>query len=51
MFPVVKISVSNLEPDAKYMIFMDIVLADDNEYKFQDSEWVVTGKAEPVPES
>ena len=49
-FPVVKISVSNLEPDAKYMIFMDIVLADDNEYKFQDSEWVVTGRAEPVPE-
>ena len=50
MFPVVKISVSNLEPDAKYMIFMDIVLADDNEYMFQDSEWVVTGRAEPVPE-
>ena len=29
------------------MIFMDIVLA---EYNFQDSEWVVTGKVEPVPE-
>ena len=50
MFPIVKIRVSNLEPDAKYMIFMDIFLADDNESKFQDSEWVVTGKAKPVPE-
>lgn len=47
MFPVVKMSVSGLEPDAKYFIVMDMVAVDDNRYKFHDSEWVVTGKAEP----
>ena len=47
MFPVIKISVSGLEPDTKYIIVMDIVAVDDNRYKFHDSEWVVTGKAEP----
>ncbi len=48
MFPVVKMSVSGLEPDAKYFIVMDMVPVDDNRYKFHDSEWVVTGKAEPT---
>ena len=43
----IKISVSGLEPDTKYIIVMDIVAIDDNRYKFHDSEWVVTGKAEP----
>ena len=47
MFPVIKMSVSGLEPDTKYIIVMDIVATDDNRYKFHDSEWVVTGKAEP----
>ena len=47
MFPVIKISVANLEPEAKYIITMDIVPVADNRYKFHDSEWVVTGKAEP----
>ena len=47
MFPVIKMSVSGLEPDTKYIIVMDIVALDDNRYKFHDSEWVVTGKAEP----
>lgn len=48
MFPVVKISVSGLEPDDKYAIVMDIIPVGDNRYKFHDSEWVVTGKAEPM---
>ena len=47
MFPVIKISVANLEPEAKYIITMDIVPVADNMYKFHNSEWVVTGKAEP----
>lgn len=47
MFPVIKMSVSGLEPDTKYIVVMDIVAIDDNRYKFHDSEWVVTGKAEP----
>jgi hypothetical protein len=47
MFPVIKMSVSGLEANTKYIIVMDIVAIDDNRYKFHDSEWVVTGKAEP----
>ena len=48
MFPVIKISVANLEPETKYIVAMDIVPVADNRYKFHDSEWVVTGKAEPT---
>ena len=48
MFPVVKVSISGLEPDALYAVVMDIVQVGDNRYKFHDSEWVVTGKAEPM---
>ncbi|CAF0882995.1 unnamed protein product [Brachionus calyciflorus] len=47
MFPTFKISISGLEPEAKYILLMDIVPADDNRYKYNNSEWNVTGKAEP----
>lgn len=47
MFPTFKISISGLEPHAKYILLMDIVPADDNRYKYNSSEWNVTGKAEP----
>ena len=47
MFPTFKISISGLEPQAKYILLMDIVPADDNRYKYNNSEWNVTGKAEP----
>lgn len=47
MFPVIKISVANLEPEAKYNITMDIVPVADNRYRFHDLEWVVKGNAEP----
>ena len=47
MFPVVKISISGLEPSTKYFVMMDIVPADDSRYKYQGKEWVVAGKAEP----
>ena len=48
MFPVVKCSVAGLNPTHKYAIVMDIVPVGDNRYKFHDSEWVITGKAEPM---
>ena len=47
MFPVIQCSVKGLDPDAKYIMVMDLVPVDDNRFKFHDSEWVVTGKAEP----
>ena len=48
MFPEVIVRMSGLEPDALYIVVMDIVPVSDNRYTFHDSEWVVTGKAEPM---
>ena len=42
-----KVTVSGLDPQAKYFILMDLVLADDCRYKFTGKEWTVAGKAEP----
>ena len=47
MFPTFKISLTGLEPQAKYVLLMDVVPFDDNRYKYSNSEWNVTGKAEP----
>lgn len=47
MFPTFKISIAGLEPQSKYILLMDVVPADDNRYKYNNSEWNVTGKAEP----
>ena len=47
MFPTMKVTVSGLDPQAKYFILMDLVLADDCRYKFTGKEWTVAGKAEP----
>ena len=44
----VKCSVSGLDPDDNYAIVMDAISVGDNRFKFHDSEWVVTGKAEPM---
>lgn len=51
MFPVVKCSVAGLNPSEHYVIVMDIVAVGDSRYKFHDSEWVTTGKAEPTAHS
>eukprot|EP00058_Branchiostoma_floridae_P026522 XP_002612013.1 hypothetical protein BRAFLDRAFT_124787 [Branchiostoma floridae] len=48
MFPTYKASISGLDPNAKYILLMDIVPMDDNRYKYHNSEWVVSGKAEPL---
>ena len=47
MFPTVKASVSGLQPAQQYFVLMDIVLAEENRYKYSGKEWVVAGKAEP----
>nr|KAG5690629.1 hypothetical protein BaRGS_018099 [Batillaria attramentaria] len=47
MFPTIKVSLSGLEPHAKYILLIDIIPVDDCRYKYHNSEWVVTGKAEP----
>ncbi|BFZ18656.1 hypothetical protein BsWGS_21695 [Bradybaena similaris] len=47
MFPTMKVTIDGLDPHAKYMLLVDIVPVDDCRYKYHNSEWVVTGKAEP----
>ena len=47
MFPTVKVTAHGLEPSQHYFVLMDIVLAEDNRYKYSGKEWLVAGKAEP----
>lgn len=47
MFPTFKVSVSGLDPTTKYIIYMDVVPVDYHRYKYQNSQWVVSGAAEP----
>ncbi|CAF2041694.1 unnamed protein product [Rotaria magnacalcarata] len=47
LFPTFRVSVSELDPNMKYMFLLDIVPVDDNRYKYQESAWIVSGKAEP----
>ena len=47
MFPTVKVTAEGLEPSQHYFVLMDIVLAEENRYKYSGKEWTVAGKAEP----
>ncbi|CAH8291079.1 unnamed protein product, partial [Schistosoma turkestanicum] len=49
MFPVIRISFSGLESDAKYLVLMDIVPVDCKRYRYayHRSSWLVAGKADP----
>lgn len=51
MFPGIVVSVSGLEPDAKYCINLEVNPADNHRYKFLNSKWVVVGKAEAHSEN
>ena len=48
MFPVIRVNISGLNPKEEYVLVLDLIPADDNRYKFHNSEWSVTGKAEPL---
>ena len=47
MFPAIRVNISGLEPESKYIMFIDMVPKDDNRYRFYNNEWVVNGKGEP----
>jgi len=49
MFPSPQISVSGMESSQKYFVLFDVTPADDNRYKFHHFNWVIAGKAEPLP--
>lgn len=45
MFPILQYSITGLEPNRKYDLFIDIVLADSNNWKFQGGKWVSCGRS------
>lgn len=47
MFPPFKVKLSGLDKRAKYIMLVDIVAVDDCRYKFHNSRWMVSGKADP----
>uniref|UniRef100_A0AAQ4NZJ3 T-box transcription factor Ta n=1 Tax=Gasterosteus aculeatus aculeatus TaxID=481459 RepID=A0AAQ4NZJ3_GASAC len=47
MFPVLRASVSGLDPNAMYSVLLDFVAADNNRWKYVNGEWVPGGKPEP----
>jgi len=46
MFPSLKLRLSGLDPDRNYVVVLDMVGVDEYRYKYQDSRWVVAGKAD-----
>ncbi|XP_036429295.1 T-box transcription factor T isoform X3 [Colossoma macropomum] len=47
MFPVLKVSVSGLDPSAMYSVLLDFVAADSHRWKYVNGEWVAGGRPEP----
>ncbi|XP_066522175.1 T-box transcription factor TBX19 [Hoplias malabaricus] len=47
MFPVLKVSVSGLDPNAMYSFLLDFSPADGHRWKYVNGEWVPAGKPEP----
>uniref|UniRef100_H3AK73 T-box transcription factor 19 n=1 Tax=Latimeria chalumnae TaxID=7897 RepID=H3AK73_LATCH len=47
MFPVLKIGVSGLDPNAMYSFLLDFIPADNHRWKYMNGEWVPAGKPEP----
>ena len=49
MFPVIRASVSGLNPSAMYSFVLDFVLVESHRWKYVNGQWVAGGKAEPAP--
>ncbi|XP_021933935.1 brachyury protein [Zootermopsis nevadensis] len=49
MFPVVKVSVTGLDPQAMYSVLLEFVQIDPHRWKYVNGEWVPGGKAEVPP--
>ncbi|XP_037534432.1 T-box transcription factor T isoform X3 [Nematolebias whitei] len=47
MFPVLKVNVSGLDPNAMYSFLLDFLSADNHRWKYVNGEWVPGGKPEP----
>ncbi|XP_069071591.1 T-box transcription factor TBX20 isoform X1 [Pleurodeles waltl] len=49
MFPTIRVSFLGVDPEAKYIVLMDIVPVDNKRYRYayHRSSWLVAGKADP----
>jgi len=46
MFPFLSFNICGLDPTAHYNIFVEVILADPNHWRFQGGKWVPCGKAD-----
>jgi hypothetical protein len=46
MFPTLEFKVYGLKPEATYKMYVDMVLADTNHWKFNSGQWIPSGQAE-----
>ncbi|XP_071961862.1 uncharacterized protein [Antedon mediterranea] len=49
IFPQLGFRLAGLNPTSTYNVFVDMPLADPNQWKFQGGKWVPTGQAEHLP--
>lgn len=47
MFPVIKVSIGNLDPRAMYSIAVEFVQIEEHRWKYVNGEWAPGGKSEP----
>lgn len=47
MFPACRVSVTGLDPEARYLFLLDVVPVDAARYRWQGRRWEPSGKAEP----
>lgn len=46
MFPTLEFKVYGLKPEAIYDIYIEMVLMDDNQWKFNSGQWIPSGQSE-----
>ncbi len=46
MFPFLSFNIAGLNLTAHYNVFVEVVLADPNHWRFQGGKWVTCGKAD-----
>lgn len=51
MFPTLQYKLFGLDPNKEYNVFVDIILADQNHWKFQGGRWVPVGQSQAAAKS
>lgn len=47
IFPAYRVKLSGLDKKSPYFVMIDLVPADEHRYKFNNSRWMIAGKADP----